>query len=292
MNTKFNSAVAKTLASSILVSSCTPDASLMQVSEDIEKSTSDALDNTKGVSISLSLSDTAKESLAAWEPIVNEILHDSIAAQSFAKDPSAFCSQRGYNLEIEKEDSVVKALTVLGNPAIRKALAFNDFETYFKLCAELKVFDTQQAVQINSLFKNQKDQEIFETLANELNGNVVSTRSVAAYVVVSVVVVLAIVLTVTVGVEDNDGSTASLHEEGNDSTTLVNLSRYKANAPECIAINLWAINNKVNTYNVINGYKEFFAQSIVSHLKATHSPALEKYSDTQIVEFIKSNMIV
>lgn len=64
------------------------------------------------------------------------------------------------------------------------------------------------------------------------------------------------------------------------------------NNPEHMIINMWALKHDVDCYQVVAGYKEFMANQVVKHLKGVNSPALAKYSEQQISEFLKGNMLV
>ena len=87
MRTKFDSTIAKALASTVLVSSCSPDASFLQPLSEHEDSTSKKLNDSKGVSISLNINDKMREDLNNLEPLVNEILNDSTAAKRICCQP-------------------------------------------------------------------------------------------------------------------------------------------------------------------------------------------------------------
>ncbi len=82
MKTKFDSTIAKALASTVLVSSCSPDAGLLQPLSEHDNSPNQELNSSKGVSISLNINDKMREDLKSLEPLVTEILKDSIAAQN------------------------------------------------------------------------------------------------------------------------------------------------------------------------------------------------------------------
>ena len=72
-----------------------------------------------------------------------------------------------------------------------------------QLCADMKLLETGQKVKLNVLFQNEDEQEIFNAIAYELNGETIETRSVAFWLAVSVVLVVAIILTYTVGTEES-----------------------------------------------------------------------------------------
>lgn len=108
MRTKFDSTIAKALASTVLVSSCSPDASFLQPLSEHEDSTSKELNDSKGVSISLNINDKMREDLNNLEPLVNEILNDSTAAKEFAANPNLFCTQHGYAMTLDSNDSIMK----------------------------------------------------------------------------------------------------------------------------------------------------------------------------------------
>lgn len=291
MRTKFDSTIAKALASTVLVSSCSPDASFLQPLSEHEDSTSKELNDSKGVSISLNINDKMREDLNNLEPLVNEILNDSTAAKEFAANPNLFCTQHGYAMTLDSNDSIMKVLVSLGNSDIRASLEKGDFVKFFSLCQELQIFDNSQVVQLNSIFKSKEEQKIFEAIAHDINGQTVSTRSVAAYVVVTVALVLAIVITITVGIADRDDD-STLSNEERDSVNVCATNMFKMNNPEHMIINMWALKHDIDCYQVVAGYKEFMANQVVKHLKGVNSPALAKYSEQQISEFLKGNMLV
>lgn len=290
MNNKLNSAIAKTLASSVLLSSCSPDASLLQSLKEQKSVQDKELDESKGVAISLSLNEETREKLNQMEPLVGEILQDSISAKEFAESPEEFCQKRGYELMFNENDSILQMLKALGNVEIRKALEVNDFETYFSLCAKMGIFNSQQTVQLNSIFKTKEDREIFEAISRDLGLNA-KTRSVAAYIVVSVVVVIAIAITLTFGIDSIRSVKDEVHPV-NDSINNGDLAILKLNNPEYMVINLWALQHDVDMYQVVSEYKNIFVDQILTQLKKQESQALTKYSENQVSEFLKINLVV
>ena len=291
MRTKFDSTIAKALASTVLVSSCSPDAGFLQPLSELDNSPNQEFNNAKGVSISLNMNDKMREDLKSLEPLVTEILKDSIAAKDFAANPNMYCRQHGYSLPLEEGDPILNVLVALGNQDIRKALETGNFEEYFHLCRKLNFFNEAQAIQLNSLVKSEEEQKIFEAIALEMNCESLSTRSVAIYGVVTVLIVIAIVVTITVGFANRDDA-STLSNEAKDSVCNNTTNMLKINNPEHMIINMWALNHDIDSYQVISGYKRFITKQVIAHLKETNSPVLAKYSEKQISEFLKENMLV
>lgn len=56
---------------------------------------------------------------------------------------------------------------------------------------------------------------------------------------------------------------------------------------------IWALKDKqVTNYQLASNYKTFLSQQIVSYLKENKPAIFERFTETQISEFLKSNMIV
>lgn len=57
--------------------------------------------------------------------------------------------------------------------------------------------------------------------------------------------------------------------------------------------NVWNLKNKeTNSYQLIAGYKAFLANKIVTYMKSNKPAIFENYSEQQITEFLKNNMLV
>lgn len=305
IRTKNNSLVAKTLATSMLFASCVPNTELDQIMEgQFGSSSEEDIANSKGVPISLFLNEETKQSLREIAPLVQEIIANPQIAQELSKDPEAFCKQRGYKFTIDLDDAIFKVIVALGNSEINEALKNNDFERFMQLCAEMKLLDEGQKIKLNTVFQSEEEQEIFNSIAYELNGETIETRSVAFWFAVSVVLIVAIILTYTVGMEerlvpdklvqsypDIDGE---LKEGAVTSQTPNKRQAFlHCTDPNYSVLDVWALKNKnVNSYQLVSGYKVFFANQLVSYLKINKPNLFEKYSDVQISEFLKKNMIV
>ncbi len=243
-------------------------------------------------------------------PLVQEIIDNPKVAQELSKDPESFCKQRGYNFTIDLDDAIFKVIVALGNEEINEALKSNDFERFMQLCADMKLLETGQKVKLNVLFQNEDEQEIFNAIAYELNGETIETRSVAFWLAVSVVLVVAIILTYTVGTEESpiDDENVSLQrlEPGLQSEDNV-LSKDQINIctskrmqsflhctdPNYSVLDVWALKNiNVSDYQLVSGYKSFFVNQLVSYLKVNKPDIFTKYSEMQISEFLKKNIIV
>ena len=311
MKTKINSLTAKSLATSMLLASCTPNADFDQIMVEQSGINSEKdITDSKGVSISLSLNEETKQALRDIAPLVQEIIDNPKVAQELSKDPESFCKQRGYNFTIDLDDAIFKVIVALGNEEINKALKSNDFERFMQLCADMKLLETGQKVKLNVLFQNEDEQEIFNAIAYELNGETIETRSVAFWLAVSVVLVVAIILTYTVGTEESpiDDENVSLQrlEPGLQSEDNV-LSKDQINIctskrmqsflhctdPNYSVLDVWALKNiNVSDYQLVSGYKSFFVNQLVSYLKVNKPDIFTKYSEMQISEFLKKNIIV
>lgn len=153
----------------------------------------------------------------------------------------------------------------------------------------LQIFNEVQAIQLNSLFRSEEDQKIFEAISYEINGESLSTRSVAMYGIVTVAIAIVIVLTITIGIDENVSTRSNKANDlaSNDTAFLL-----KINNPEHMIINLWALQHDIDSYQLVAGYKSFIVKQVISHLKETNSPALTKYSEKQISEFLKGNILI
>lgn len=146
-------------------------------------------------------------------------------------------------------------------------------------------------IQLNSLVKNEEEQKLFKAIALEINGESLSTRSVAIYGIVTVLIAIAIVVTITVGFSNREDA-STLSNELKDSVCNNTTNVLKINNPEHMIINMWALNHDIDSYQVVSGYKRFLTKQVIVHLKETNSPVLAKYSEKQISEFLKGNMLV
>ena len=146
-------------------------------------------------------------------------------------------------------------------------------------------------IQLNSLVKNEEEQKLFKAIALEINGESLSTRSVAIYGIVTVLIAIAIVVTIAVGFSNREDA-STLSNELKDSVCNNTTNVLKINNPEHMIINMWALNHDIDSYQVVSGYKRFLTKQVIVHLKETNSPVLAKYSEKQISEFLKGNMLV
>ena len=255
----------------MLLASCTPNADFDQIMVEQSGINSEKdITDSKGVSISLSLNEETKQALRDIAPLVQEIIDNPKVAQELSKDPESFCKQRGYNFTIDLDDAIFKVIVALGNEEINEALKSNDFERFMQLCADMKLLETGQKVKLNVLFQNEDEQEIFNAIAYELNGETIETRSVAFWLAVSVVLVVAIILTYTVGTEESpvDDENVSLQrlEPGLQSEDNV-LSKDQINIctskrmqsflhctdPNYSVLDVWALKNiNVSDYQLVS----------------------------------------
>ncbi len=124
-----------------------------------------------------------------------------------------------YNICFDKEVVFFNVIDALGNREVDDALKEKDFDKFTTACEKLNLFDEMQTVRLNSLSKNGEGQIFFESRASPINPNA-STRSVALWVAVTVVVVIAIVVTYTAGLQSEKkvekGHHRSMADEYND----------------------------------------------------------------------------
>ena len=107
-------------------------------------------------------------------------------------------------------------------------------------------------IQLNSLVKNEEEQKLFEAIALEINGESLSTRSVAIYGIVTVLIAIAIVVTITVGFSNREDA-STLSNELKDSVCNNTTNVLKINNPEHMIINMWALNHDIDSYQVVSG---------------------------------------
>lgn len=63
--------------------------------------------------------------------------------------------------------------------------------------------------------------------------------------------------------------------------------------PNYSVLDVWALKNKkVNDYQLVSGYKSFFVNQLVAYLRVNKPDIFEKYSEMQISEFLKKNIVV
>lgn len=245
--------------------------------------------------ISLNLDKSSREALLAIRPIVEEIISNPDVATEFGKDPNAFCEKYGLNYNFKLDDALYNVIVALGDYEVNDALKDNDFERFMNACEKLHLFDKAQSIQLNSIFQSEDEQMIFESIASQINVPT-STRSVAMWVAVSVVVVLAIVVVLTIGMSasNNEEKTVADYnlEQNKDSSSHVLSYLRSANSSQSV-LDIWALKqSKITEFQVVAQYKQHLANKIVNYLKV-HSPqTFERFSETQINEFLKRNMIV
>jgi hypothetical protein len=107
-------------------------------------------------------------------------------------------------------------------------------------------------IQLNSLVKNEEEQKLFKAIALEINGESLSTRSVAIYGIVTVLIAIAIVVTITVGFSNREDA-STLSNELKDSVCNNTTNVLKINNPEHMIINMWALNHDIDSYQVVSG---------------------------------------
>lgn len=299
MGTKTNSIVAKTLATSVLFASCTPNADLEQLTnEETDNNLTNDILSSKGVSISLSLDEKTRQSLHNLAPLVQEIIENPQTAKEFSIDPVNFCQQRGYTLYLNPNDAIFKIIAALGDYDINEALKNNDFERFIQACTKLNLLDKEQKVNLNTIFKSSEEQEIFNAIAYELNGETIESRSVAMWVVVSVVVVVAIIVTYTVGMSSDSVSQMQAQNVPSDSIVYNYYNKQQSRLlrspnPNFAVLDIWALKNKsIKDYQLIDRYKNIFIEQLVAYLHQEKPHVFEKFSDLQITEFLKRNIIV
>ena len=299
MGLKTNSIAAKTLATSVLFASCTPKADLEQLTyEATDNNTTDDILSSKGVSISLSLDEKTRLSLHKLAPLVQEIIENPQTAKEFSIDPVNFCQQRGYTLSLNPNDAIFKIIAALGDYDINEALKNNDFERFIQACSNLNLLDNEQKVNLNTIFRSSEEQEIFNAIAYELNGETIESRSVAMWVVVSVVVVVAIIMTYTVGMSSDSvlrsqtqhvPSDNIVHNYNNQQQSRL----LRSSNPNFAVLDIWALKNKnIKDYQLLDRYKNIFIELLVAYLHKEKPHVFEKFSDSQITEFLKRNIIV
>lgn len=103
---------------------------------------------------------------------------------------------------------------------------------------------------------------------------------------------LAFVTTDKCTASSNREDASTLSNELKDSVCNNTTNVLKINNPEHMIINMWTLNHDIDSYQVVSGYKRFLTKQVIAHLKETNSPVLAKYSEKQISEFLKGNMLV
>ena len=170
----------------------------------------------------------------------------------------------------------------------------NDFERFIQACTKLNLLDKEQKVNLNTIFESSEEQEIFNAIAYELNGETIESRSVAMWVVVSVVVVVAIIVTYTVGMSSDSVSQVQAQNVPSDNIVYEQQSRLLRSPNSNFAVlDIWALKNKsIKDYQLIDRYKNIFIEQLVAYLHQEKPHVFEKFSDIQITEFLKRNIIV
>jgi len=270
LNTKATRVISGVISSSLLLSSCTNGGTYLLL--DDEPNTEN---QSTGVSISASLDEETINMLKEITPLVNDILADKEVAKEFAKDPYAFC-ENNYGFSFDLSDPVLNLLLALGDEALNETLENGDIDRFLDLCIEKGFINENQEVEIGITLNNEQDQEMQEILSLlGVKAGVVETRSVALWAVVSVVVVIAIIITYTVG--------AAQAQKIVENTINPNLS----------ILNLYALKgDNSKSYQLVSKYKERLTNNIIKTLEKRDPDVFTKFTEQQISEFIKSNMIV
>lgn len=208
-----------------------------------------------------------------------------------------FVQRGGYSFKLDLDDAVFKLIVALGNPEINEALKNNDFEKFMNLCADMNLLKDTQTTKLKLIFQSEEEQKIFDAIATQMNGTFVETRGVAAYVIVSIVIIIAIVISIAEISAIDEPEVPLSMKSTDDANKMLNIQNQYTSSflryPNFAVLDVWALKNKeVDSFQLLLGYKNFMAEQIFAFLQKNKPEVFENFSESQVLEFLKRNLIV
>ena len=138
MNKKVQKVTSLTLASSIMLASCSPNGTstlnTISAEDQAEMTASQKQKLLKSCVISMSKEDIQLAEVCS--KLASDLLKDEMMAKEFAKSPAAFMQKQGYAYTGELDRKFVQMVSAFADDDIRKAMQEKDFERFASLCRE------------------------------------------------------------------------------------------------------------------------------------------------------------
>lgn len=140
-----NRVIAGSLATGVMVSSCTNGGSVFLPMD--EDDLNEAIRNNDigeaVVSVSLSFTDDEKAFISAIEKIAVKVLEDSAFANEFAEKPDSVLREYGCNVSIDDGGQLIKFVSALGNEEIRRSIEEKNLSKFLELCDKYNLLPSQ-----------------------------------------------------------------------------------------------------------------------------------------------------
>lgn len=183
--------ISATVASAVLLASCTPSNELSQsnrINERPRKCSASSAEPEHDIffrSTAIALTDTDKQLLSIFSELAQDILSEPSIAAEFSADPLAYLEQRGYTYQGDIDAGLLQMVTAFADDDIRNAIEERDVNGFIELCRDKGLLAIPTGLNEES-FKSQ--------LKSFSNNMFVENDTVSAPIAVVAVLVVAIVL--------------------------------------------------------------------------------------------------
>lgn len=294
MNKKdlFSKGVIGLTASSVIVASCTNEAVWMDFDESKDTASQFSDDGVQALNIQITKEEA--EYLKFLNNLGADIIKEPVVAREFAKDPSAFIKQYGYNGKVNLDEGMLKLILALGDEDINTAVNQSDISTTIALMESKGFLEDISNSYMNINLSDDDIKQIYQKMGIDPNNVTIGEKKglklalavwpvwalVAAYEMVAAVYTAAVFI--NGGVALNIYAAVEVYSENQNDDQIDNT--IMQNLP----LRVWSLKGQeANTYIAADKYVTNQAQKLMKFFKEKDPMTFENIDEKQLEQMLK-----
>ena len=274
--------------SSVIVASCTSEPLWMD-SDEISSVSQFPDDGVQAVNIQITKEEA--DYLKFLNNLGEDIIKEPAVAREFAKDPSSFIKQYGYNGKINLDEGLLKLILALGDEDINTAVNQNDISTTIALMESKGLLEDISNSYMKINLSDDDIKQIYQKLGINPNNVTIGEKKAAialwpVWAVAAVYEIAALVYTAAVGFNATVLATVytwveALGENPNDEQIDNTIMR---NLP----LRIWSLKGQeANTYVAADKYATNQAQRLIKFFKEKDPMTFKNVDEKQLEQMLK-----
>ena len=274
--------------SSVIVASCTSEPLWMD-SDEISSVSQFPDDGVQAVNIQITKEEA--DYLKFLNNLGEDIIKEPAVAREFAKDPSSFIKQYGYNGKINLDEGLLKLILALGDEDINTAVNQNDISTTIALMESKGLLEDISNSYMKINLSDDDIKQIYQKLGINPNNVTIGEKKAAiavwpVWAVAAVYEIAALVYTAAVGFNATVYATVyawvevwgeNPNDEQIDNTIMRNLP-----------LRIWSLKGQeANTYVAADKYATNQAQRLIKFFKEKDPMTFKNVDEKQLEQMLK-----
>lgn len=279
-------------ATSIIAASCSSESVWMD-NDDPSEIESQFSDEGSPV-INIKLSDEETGYLRFLNGLAADIIKEPAVAREFAKDPSAFVKQYGYQGKVNLDEGMLKLILALGDEDINTAVNQNDMTTAIALMENKGLLDDVSKSEIKIQFTKEEMRQIYEQMGLDFDEKTFGEKKGVSTAVAATVFYLAAAAIEWVAVGHTVAGAFNLAAYF---TFVIYSEAYFLGLTERdvdgtihrnLPLKIWSLKGQdANTYIAADKYVTDQAKKMMKLIKDNDPKALEKIDESQLEQILK-----